>query len=69
MDFTYHSCKERRLRNEQAKRSYMLYSIFSLGLVVLTIKLLLLILLGVWNLTIIIPIIAVMGCWVLIKSK
>ena len=47
----------------------MLYFIFSLGITALVIKLLLLILVGVWNLTIIIPIIVVIGCWVLIKSK
>jgi hypothetical protein len=46
----------------------MLYFIFSLGITALVIKLLLLILVGVWNLTIIIPIITVIGCWVLIKK-
>lgn len=47
----------------------MLYFIFGLGITALIIKLLLLILVGIWNLTIIIPIIMVIGCWVLIKSK
>lgn len=47
----------------------MLYFIFGLGIIALVIKLLLLILVGVWNLTIIIPIIMVIGCWVLIKKQ
>ena len=47
----------------------MLYFIFGLGITALIIKLLLLILVGIWNLTIIIPIIMVIGCWVLIKNK
>ena len=47
----------------------MLNFIFGLGITILIIKLLLLILLGIWDLTIIIPIIMVIGCWVSIKSK
>ena len=47
----------------------MLYFIFGLGITALVIKLLLLILVGIWNITILIPIIMVIGCWALIRSK
>lgn len=47
----------------------MLYFIFGLGLVVIILKLLLLILSGAWKLTIIIPIITVIGCWALIRNN
>lgn len=59
----------RNLKALQARRSYMLYFIFGLGLVVIILKLLLLILSGAWNLAIIIPIITVIGCWALIKNN
>ena len=47
----------------------MLHFIFSLGVTALIIKLLLLIVIGIWNITILIPIIIVIGCWALIKNK